>query len=240
MGCIRNLTCTPLKRWYGSLCTWDNFVQESQQYQKARAWLNDSRKVPLENQDKMKANHQVGVHLITRDDHENQWRSTNLNQNGNIPQYGIRCVVGQNIIWHQIIHHQVCNLNHPCPQLNRINRSKCLLEEETWWYLNAEKCELDWIAQERLPWEIMIRQQTGHRLGMYLISDEDHVTSWRSTNLNRKGNMPQYGIRCMVDRKIEHPQIIRHQMRDPNHPNPQLNRTHISKGVSQKKKHENI
>ena len=150
MGCIRDLTCTPLKWWYGSPCTWDNSVQESQQYQKARAWPNNSRKTPLENQDKIKANHQLGVYLITGDDHANQWNSTNLNQNRNMPHYGIKCVVGQKIRWHQIIHHQVCNPNHPCPQLNRIHRSKKrLLEEEAWWYLNAEKCEPDWIAQER-------------------------------------------------------------------------------------------
>ena len=34
--------------------------------------------------------------------------------------------------------------------------------------------------------------------------------------------MPQYGIKCMVDLKIGQPQIIHHEMRDPNHPNPQL------------------
>ena len=33
----------------------------------------------------------------------------------------------------------------------------------------------------------------------------------------------------MVDRKIEQPQIIHHQMRDPNHPYPQLNRVQTSK-----------
>ena len=55
-------------------------------------WLK--KNAPLENQDKMKANHQLSVYLVTGDDHANQWRSTNLNQNGNMPQYGIRCVVG--------------------------------------------------------------------------------------------------------------------------------------------------
>ena len=43
----------------------------------------------------MEANHQPDVHLVTRDDHANQWRSTNLNQKENMPQYGIRCVIGQ-------------------------------------------------------------------------------------------------------------------------------------------------
>ena len=50
----------------------------------------------------MKANHQLGVFLINREDHTNQWRPTNLNQNGIMPQYGIRCVVGQETIWHLI------------------------------------------------------------------------------------------------------------------------------------------
>ena len=48
----------------------------------------------------------------------------NLNQNGNMPQYGIRCVVGRKIRWYQIIHHQVCNPSHLCPQLNWIYISK--------------------------------------------------------------------------------------------------------------------
>ena len=43
----------------------------------------------------MKVNHQPGVHLVTGDDHVDQWRSTNLNQKGNMPQYGTRCVIGQ-------------------------------------------------------------------------------------------------------------------------------------------------
>ena len=56
--------------------------------------MNDSRKAPLENHDKMKANHQPYVYLVTGDDHTNQWRYKNLNRRRNIPQYGIRCAVG--------------------------------------------------------------------------------------------------------------------------------------------------
>ena len=87
-------------------------------------------KTPLGNRRKMKTNHQFNVYLVNGDDHANQWRFTNLNQNENMPQYGIRCVVGRKIRWHQIIHHQVCNPSHPCSQLNRINRSKKRLSEE--------------------------------------------------------------------------------------------------------------
>ena len=138
--CIRYLTCTPLNWWYGSLCVWDNSIQESRQHQKVRAWMNDSRKAPPENHLKMKTDNQLNVYLINEDDHANQWWFTNPNQNENRPQYGIRCVVGQKIKWYQIIHHQVCNPSHPCPQLNRVNRSRmCLLEWEAWWHPNAEK-----------------------------------------------------------------------------------------------------
>ena len=34
----------------------------------------------MENQDKMKSNHQSSVYLVTGDDHANQWGSTNLDQ----------------------------------------------------------------------------------------------------------------------------------------------------------------
>ena len=51
-------------------------------------------------------------------------------QNENIPQYDIKCVVGQKIIWHQITHHQVCNPSHPCHQLNQIHRSKKRIPKE--------------------------------------------------------------------------------------------------------------
>ena len=64
---------------------------------------------------------------------------------------------------------------------------------------------------------------------MHPVSDKDHVTLQRSTNPNRKKNIPQYDNKCMVDRKIGQPQIIHHQMRDPNHPYPQLNRVQTSK-----------
>ena len=36
---------------------------------------------------------------------------------------------------------------------------------------------------------------------MYLLNGDDHANQWRSTNLNQKGNMSQYGIRCVVGRK---------------------------------------
>ena len=81
-GCIKDLTCTPLKWWCGNLCTWSNSTQESWQYRKMWAWLKDSIKAPLENRDKMKSNHQPDVYLITRDDHANPWRSTNLDRKG--------------------------------------------------------------------------------------------------------------------------------------------------------------
>ena len=74
-----------------------------------------------------------------------------------------------------------------------------------------------------------------YQLDMHLVSGEDHVTPWRSVNLNWKGNMPQYGIRCTVDRKIEQPQTIHHQMCDPSHPYPQLNQVQTSKRRLQEK-----
>ena len=74
-------------------------------------------------------------------------------------------------------------------------------EEEAWEHLNIKKREPNRMAQEILHWGIMIRHQTGHRLGVHLISGDDRATPWKSINLNRKGNMPQYGIRCMVDQK---------------------------------------
>ena len=116
--------------WYESLCAWDNSIKESWQNHKVWACLNDSRKAPLENHDKMKANHQPGVYLVIGDDHTNQWRSINLNWKGNMSQYGIRCVVSRQIKWHQIIHHQVCNLSHPCPQLNQIHISKGISQKK--------------------------------------------------------------------------------------------------------------
>ena len=39
----------------------------------------------------------------------------NLNRKGNIPQYDIKCVTGQKIRWHQIIHHQMHGPSHPRP-----------------------------------------------------------------------------------------------------------------------------
>ena len=82
--------------------------------------------------------------------------------------------------------------------------------------------------------------KTDHQLDMYLVNGYDHANQLRSTNLNQNGNMPQYGIKCMVGQKIKWHQIIHHQVCNPSHPNPQLYQTHISKGVSQKKKHEDI
>ena len=35
------------------------------------------------------------MYLVNGYDHANQWRSKNLNQNENIPQYDIKCVVGR-------------------------------------------------------------------------------------------------------------------------------------------------
>ena len=48
------------------------------------------------------------------DGHANQWRSTNLNRRGNMPQYGIKCVIGRekNQI---VLSHQLCNPGHPKP-----------------------------------------------------------------------------------------------------------------------------
>ena len=57
-------------------------------------------KALLGNHHKMKTNHQLNVYLVNGDGHANQWRSTNLNQNRNMPQYDIRCVAGQKIRWH--------------------------------------------------------------------------------------------------------------------------------------------
>ena len=79
-GRIGDSTCTLVKWWCGSLCIWDNYIQESWQHQKIQARPNVSRKAPPKNQGEMKANHQPAMHLITGDDHANQWRSTNLNQ----------------------------------------------------------------------------------------------------------------------------------------------------------------
>ena len=59
--------------------------------------MNDLRKASLENHDKIKAYHQLDMYLVNRDDRVNQWRSKNLNQDENMPQYGNRCVVGRKI-----------------------------------------------------------------------------------------------------------------------------------------------
>ena len=62
---------------------------------KVWAWFNSSRKAPLGNHRKIKKGCQLDMYLINRNDHANQWRFTNLNQNENMPLYGIRCVVGR-------------------------------------------------------------------------------------------------------------------------------------------------
>ena len=45
----------------------------------------------MENQDKMKSNHQPGAYLIIGDDHANQWGSTNLDRKG---EYAL--------VWHRM------------------------------------------------------------------------------------------------------------------------------------------
>ena len=96
---------------------------------------------------------------------------------------------------HHIVHHQMCDLCHPRPRLNQTQTSRRRLpEEEAWWYLNAEKCGSTWMAQKRLNWGDHDKITIYYQLVIHPVSGEDHVTPWRSTNLNRKGNMPQYGI----------------------------------------------
>ena len=125
---------------------------------KVWSWLNEPRETPLGDHDRITIDYQLIMHPVSGEDHVTPWRSTKLNRKENMPQYGIRCVVGQKIKWHQIIYHQACNPSHPCPQLNQINRSKKrILEGKVWWYPNAEKCESYWMAEESFPWEIMIR-----------------------------------------------------------------------------------
>ena len=68
-----------------------------------------------------------------------------------------------------------------------------------------------------------------HRLDMHLVSDEDHVSPWRFINLNWKGHMPQYDIKCMVDQEIKQHRIIHHQICNPSHPYPRLNWVQTSK-----------
>ena len=124
----------------------------------------------------------------------------------------------------------MCDLCYPRSWLNQTQTSRRRLpEEETWWYLNVEKCELNWMTEERLHWGGHDKITIDYQLNMHLVSNENHVTPWRSINLNRKGNMPQYDIKCMVDRKIKQSQIIHHQMHDPGHPYPQLNQVQTSK-----------
>ena len=82
MGMYKDLTCTSLKWWCGSQYTRNNSIQKSQQRQEVWAWLNDSRKAPSENQEKMKSSHPPNVYLAIGDENVNPQRSTNLDQNG--------------------------------------------------------------------------------------------------------------------------------------------------------------
>ena len=140
-GHIGDLTYTPLKWWCGSLCIWDIYIQESWQHQKIWAWPNDSIKAPPEDQGKMKSNHQPNVHLVTGDVHANQWRSTNLNRIGNMPQYGIRCVIGRK---NQMVSSHLSSGARPSSSKSITQKEKHDDNQ------NAEKYESNWMAPERL------------------------------------------------------------------------------------------
>ena len=109
-------------------------------YQKVWAWLNGPRKAPLGDHDKI--TNRLSSRCVS---HKWRWSCNSMKiyksqRNGNVPQYGIRCMVDKKIRQHRIIHHQMCNPNHPYPQLNWVQTSKRHLpEEETWWYLNINQ-----------------------------------------------------------------------------------------------------
>ena len=104
------------------------------------AWRDGLRETPLRDHDKIIIDYQLDMHLVSDEDHMTPWRSTNLNWKGNMPQYGIKCMVNKKIRQHRIIHHQMCNPGYPYPQLNQVQTSKRrLLEEEAWWYLNINQ-----------------------------------------------------------------------------------------------------
>ena len=92
--------------------------------QKVWAWLNSLRETPLGDHDKITIDHRLDMHLVSDEDHVSPWRFINLNWKGHMPQYEIKCMVDQKIRQHWIIRHQMCNLNHPYPQLNLVQQIK--------------------------------------------------------------------------------------------------------------------
>ena len=109
------------------------------------------------------------------------------------------------------------NIKEMSPRRRSMMISKC---RKVWAWLNG-------------PRETPLRDHDKitiyYQLVMHPVSGEYHVTPWRSTNLDRKGKYALVWHRCMVDRKIWWPQIIYHQMCNPNHPYAQLNRVQTSK-----------
>ena len=70
------------------------------------------------------------------------------------------------------------NIKETSPRRRSVMTSKC---RKVWSWLNG-------------PRETPLRDHSkitiDHQLDMHLVSDEDHVTPWRSKNPNQKGNMP--------------------------------------------------
>ena len=130
---------------------------------------------------------------------------------------------------HQIIHHQMCDLCYPNPQSNQSQTSRTSPKRRS---MMISKCWKVWAWLNSLK-EAPLRDHDkitiDYQLIMHPVSGEDHVTPWRSINLDRKGKYAPVWHRCMVDRKIGWSQIIYHQICNPDHPYAQLNQVQTSK-----------
>ena len=148
----------------------------------------------------MKLNPQLGMYLVTGDDHANQRRSKNLNRNGKYaPVWHQRCnkpgksndiksCIGRYVILVIRIHNSITLIKLRC-----IYRIK---EHDGIW-VPRSACLTGWLPRGSTE-ESSYQYRTNRSLGTYSVSGNDHVTLWRFPNLLRNGNMPQCGIRCIV------------------------------------------
>ena len=125
---------------------------------KVWVWLNGWRKAPLGDHDKI-----ASRTSSRRVSHRWERSCNSMRIYKSQPEKKYAPVWNQKwnkskIKQHQIIHHQMCDLCHPNPQLDQTQTStRRIPKEEAWWYLNAKRCEPDWMAQERLHWGITVR-----------------------------------------------------------------------------------
>ena len=57
------------------------------------------------------------------------------------------------------------------------------------------------MIQEKVHRRVMKKMKPNHQPNVYLATKDDHANHWGSINLDRKGNMPQYSIKCVISRK---------------------------------------